>query len=317
MCPTPSDRLHTRLLALARQATAQIRAAGADTAIMWLTDVRSDALVWVPLGGAHPLEILLRFVAPAHWTAIGVAGAGSAHTLDASGRPQRGSALAHVFVTVLVHRSGAATTLMQQGDSASLDAIPEPPEGTVADACRRALGLPTAAPPATTTCLWSLCWLDRLVEAAGAGPRSKLRDWPSVASLHPATGPGSTLGDWPSLTGLHPGAGRRSTLRDWPSVASLHPAAGPAPLPSDPPALARACKVLAAAWPWSRLRAHPEAIDPPGLEAPPALAQWMDDGMWARWLLSAFPSRDDLLDSVHNLFPPDLALAIARTVREC
>jgi hypothetical protein len=310
MCPTPSDRLHTRLLALARQATAQIRAAGADTAIMWLTDVRPDALVWVPLGGAHPLELLLRFVAPVHWTAIGVAGAGSAHTLDASGRP-RGPELAQVFVTVLVHRSGAAATLMRQGDG-SLDAISEPPEGTVADACRRALGLPTAAPPASTTCLWSLCWLDRLVDAAGAGPgpRSPLRAGP---------GPRSTVRDWQSGARLHPagGPGPRSTLRDWQSVASLHPAAGPAPLPSDPPALARACKVLAAAWPWSRLRAHPEAVDPPGLEASPDLAQWMDDGMWARWLLSAFPSRDDLLDSVHNLFPPELAHAIALTIHEC
>ena len=162
MCPAPSNPLPARLLALARQATAQIMAAGADTAIMWLTDARPDALVWVPLGGAHPLELLLRFVAPAHWNAIGVAGAGSAHTLDASGRPQRGSPLGHVFVTVLLHRSGAATTLMQQGDDCPLDAIPEPPEGTVADACRRALGLPTAAPPASTACLWSLCWLDRL-----------------------------------------------------------------------------------------------------------------------------------------------------------
>jgi len=43
----------------------------------------------------------------------------------------------------------------------------------------------------------------------------------------------------------------------------------------------------------------------------------MDDGMWARWLLSAFPSREDLLDSVHNLLPADLALAITQTVNEC
>ena len=278
MCLTPSDPLHTRLLALARQATSQIRAAGAETAIMWLTDVRPDALVWFPLDGAHPLELLLRFVAPGHWTAIGVAGAGWAHTLDDSGRRQVGSGLGEVFVTVLVHRSGAAATLMQQGVHTPA-AIPEPPEGTVADACRRALGLPTAAPPASTTGLWSLCWLDRLVDAAGSRPRSALRDWPSVASLHPA--------------------------------------AGPEPVPADPIALARACKALAAAWPWSRLRAHPKAVDLPGLEASPDLAHWMDDGMWARWLLSAFPARNDLLDSVHSLYPRDLAHAIALTIHEC
>lgn len=311
MCPTSSDPLHAQLLALLRHATAQIMAAGGDTAIMWLTELRPNALAWVPLSGVHPLELLLRFVAPAHWTAIGVAGPGSAHPLDASGRPKRRSPLGQVFVTVVVHRSGVATSLMQHG-SGEPDAITESPEGTVADACRRALDLPTSAPPASTACLWSLCWLDRLVDAAGAGPgpRSTLRDWPAVASLHPAAGAGRGPGAGPC-------PGPHSMLRDWPAIASLHPAARPSQLPSDPAALARSCKVLAAAWPWSRLRAHPEVIALPGLASPPDLAQWMDDGMWSRWLLSAFPSRDDLLAAVYALLPRTLARAIAHTIRAC
>ena len=278
MCPYPSSPLHTRLLELARRANAQVRAAGAETAIMWLTATRPDSLIWFPLDGAHPLELLLRLVAPEHWSAIGVSGAGSAHPLDERGRPRLDAGLAPVFVTVVVHRSGAATTLMQQGGGEP-DVISEPPEGMVADACRRALGLPTAAPPASTADLWMLCWLDRLIDAASSGPPSRLRDWPSVASLHPA--------------------------------------AGPSPLPRDPAALARATRLLAATWPWSRLRAHPEAVDVPGAEAQPDLAGWMDDGMWARWLLSAFPARDDLLASVHDLLPADVADAVTRTVDQC
>jgi hypothetical protein len=33
----------------------------------------------------------------------------------------------------------------------------------------------------------------------------------------------------------------------------------------------------------------------------------MDDGMWARWLLSRLPGRDDLLAAVHALLPAGLA----------
>ena len=278
MCPTSSSPLHARLLALSRQAHAQIWAAAAGTAVMWLVETRPDALVWCPLAGTHPLDLLLRFVAPAHWTALGVSGAGSAHTLDDTGRPRPGAGLGDVFVTVVVHRSGETSTLMQHGKAEPV-AIPEQPEGMVADACRRALGLPTAAPPASTTDLWTLCWLDRLVDAASRGPASLPRDWEAVAGVHPA--------------------------------------AGPAPVPSDPVALARAGRTLATSWPWSRLRRHPETVDVPGLDSSPALAEWMDDGMWARWLLSAFPARDDLLASVHDLLPADLAEAVRQAITAC
>jgi hypothetical protein len=245
---------------------------------MWLVETRPDALVWCPLAETHPLDLLLRFVAPAHWHALGVSGAGSAHALDDTGRPRRGAGLGDVFVTTVVHRSGETGTLMQYGDAEPVP-IPEAPEGMVADACRRALGLPTAAPSPSTTDLWTLCWLDRLVDAASRGPASVPRDWESVACVHPAS--------------------------------------GPAPLPSDPAALARASQTLAISWPWSRLRQHPETIDVPGLDSSPALAKWMDDGMWARWLLSAYPARADLLAAIHDLLPTDLAEAVRATVTAC
>ena len=31
-----------------------------------------------------------------------------------------------------------------------------------------------------------------------------------------------------------------------------------------------------------------------------ALARWMDDGMWARWLLSRLPSGDDLIGEIER-----------------
>jgi capsular polysaccharide biosynthesis protein len=79
-------------------------------------------------------------------------------------------------------------------------------------------------------------------------------------------------------------------------------------------ALARAAVRWAAAWPWSRLRAEPAAFDVPWLDRTPALAAWMDDGMWARWLLSALPQVDDLRAAVHDLLCERLAAAVDEVV---
>jgi len=47
---------------------------------------------------------------------------------------------------------------------------------------------------------------------------------------------------------------------------------------------------------------------------PQAIADWMDDGMYARWLLSSFPALDDLLDACDNLLPEALAERVRTTV---
>jgi hypothetical protein len=148
----------------------------------------------------------------------------------------------------------------------------------VADACRRALGLPTSPPPASTLGLWTLAWLDRVVEAASqADAGSAPTTWSALAALHAAAGP----------------PGER---------------AAPAP---DPASLAVAGCDLAEAWTWARLRADPAVVDLPGPLPSPRLAAWMDDGMWARWLLSLLPAADDLVSAVHALLPPALAEGVA------
>lgn len=230
------------------------------------------SLAWFPLAGAHPLDVLLGLDAPRHWAALGVACTGRAHT--ASDRPEP------VTVTILLDRAGAAAGVLRRGGTAS--DMPDRPEGVVADACRRALGLPTAPPPASTRGLWTLLWLDRVVDAAaGGGPRARPTTWPALARLHPAAGP---HGD--------------------PTGAALHPVA-----------LVAAAGALDAAWPWHRLRADPGAVPLPGAgPAPPGLAAWMDDGMWARWLLSHLPAADDLLSAVRALLPPALAQTVAGVV---
>jgi hypothetical protein len=303
-CPTPDPEL---LMAYLRSADADLAAAGADGAIIRLSELPPGAASfgWFPLDGAHPLDVLLGFVAPPHWRALGMSTAGHARPLDQLGGPSRGPTAAGgafaspspaasataapdgdgdgvaVTVTVLVDRSGAAAGLMRRGDVVT--PLPGRPDGLVADACRRALGLPTSPPPASTLVLWTLAWLDRVVDAAGrADAATRLTSWPAVARLHLA-----------------------ATVPDATSPGALGPAA-----------LAGAAAALARAWPWGRLRRDPSGADVPGPPPSPQLAQWMDDGMWARWLLSRLPAADDLLSAVHALLPPTLAEQVERVAAE-
>jgi hypothetical protein len=247
-----------------------------------------------PLDGDHPLEALLGFVAPPDWLALGVTSPGLGHPTP--GEPGDGRRVSErVHVTVLLSRTGAAAGVIRRDTHVSR--LGEAPGGVVADACRRALGLPTAPPPPTTAGLWTLSWLDRLVETltASAGP------------------PGPMT--WPEATGLHPAA--PTTAPPTPETlaqATGRPATAPTTTPPTPETLAQATGRRAAEWPWPRLRAAPPRAGTPGPQPTPAQAAWMDDGMFARWLLAWFPPLDDLLDACHDLLPQAVADRVEDTV---
>jgi hypothetical protein len=219
----------------------------------------AGGLRWWSLDHVHPVEALLGFVAPRDWRAIGVCSTGRAHS-------PRGTEA--VTVTLLVDRAGATASVLQRGRA--LEVLPGRPDGVVADACRRALGLPTAPPPGSSVVLWTLTWLERVVaEAHARVPGQAAPSWAAVARLHPANSG-----------------------------------------PSDPVGLALDAAALAEAWPWSRLRVEPALADLPGSPPSPAVAHWMDDGMWARWLIRDLPPAADMLDAVRALLTPVLADAI-------
>ena len=268
---------HDTLLRFVRVADAAIAAAAVDGAILHVDDLApaDRCFRWLGLDGSHPLELLLGFVAPAHWRAVGVSCSGVSHRLH---DPSSGGEA--VVMTALLDRSGDVASVIRRGNE--VEVMHEPLEGTVADACRRALGIPTAPPPPSTLGLWTLIWLDRVVELAGRG-----------------------------------GAG--GGLRSWPAIARLHAAAGsPADDPLgalDPPGLAAAASAVAEAWTWARLRADPSVLDLPGPPPSARLAAWMDDGLWARWLLGHLPAPDDLMAAVHALLPPALADGVETVAR--
>lgn len=208
------------------------------------------------LGDHHPLDVLLGLTAPEGWHGIGIHSRGRGYDVD---DPRNGPPLTRrstfadeaidavpVTVTVLIDRTGRGDGILRDGNS--VRRLAGLPEGAVGDSCRRVLGLPTAAPPESSVRLWLHIWLDRVVEAATSAKRRGHLTWDRVASLHPS------------------GAGLGAT-----------------PVPHE---VLEATYELAATWPWSRLRCDPEMVDSgrPPLER--AVAQWMDDGMFARWVLS-------------------------------
>lgn len=268
---------HETLLGFVRTADAAISAAGLDGAILHVDDLApaDRCFRWLGLDGSHPLDLLFGFVAPAHWRAIGVSCSGVSHRLDAPA-----SEADAVVVTALLDRSGDVASVIRRGDEVTV--MHQPLEGTVADACRRALGLPTAPPPPSTLELWTLTWLDRVVDLAG---RRAI---------------GGGVGSWPAIAKLHAAAG--SPADD--PLGAL-----------DPPGLAAAAAALADAWTWSRLRAEPTVLDMPGPPPSARLAAWMDDGLWARWLLSLLPAPDDLMAAVHALLSPALAARVETVAR--
>jgi hypothetical protein len=241
----------------------------------------------------HPLSALVGFTAPQDWRALGIRCNGRARRLQPprTDDPGAGAVPTPVVLTMLLDRAGRGAGIMRHGQVVT--PLPGPPEGVVADACRRALGLPTAPPPQDTIELWVLIWLDRLVETVAVlGRAERYATWETIAALHPAA-PGQ-----PAQTG-RPQAP--------PSAAPLEPTAAPI-------ALAEATRQLAEAWPWSRLRVDPDVADTAGPPLPSDIAQWMDDGMFARWVLAELPELADLASAVDALLPPALATAVARTV---
>ena len=280
----PDDATHDPvLMALVMAVDDELSTLAVDGALLRVSDLMPahESFMWTPLDGAHPLELLLGFRAPLHWRALGVSCPGRSHALDDDGgRARLAGEGDPVTVTLLVDRRGASASVVRSGPTVT--PMPGRTDGAVADACRRALDLPTAPPPPSTIGLWTLAWLDRVVDTASRADASRrLRTWPQVAELHPAVGPlaGSTSG-----------------------------MAGPAPL-------AQAARALAQAWPWARLREHAGAGETPGHPPSPQLSAWMDEGMWARWLLSRLPAADDLMAAVQALLPPRLGDDVAMVAR--
>jgi hypothetical protein len=248
-----------------------------DHVLVHVVDEGDDLLLGLkPLDvGTHPFHELAGFTAPEEWSMFGLRVHGTAHHLDGACPPTR------TTTTFLVSRDGEEASILRT--SAGAEPLVGPASGTIADTCRRVLDLPTAPPPPTTALLWTIAWLDRVMEAWGDPTR------------------------------------RRQVASSWAQVAVLHPAVSQAPehdllVLDEPATLIELARAHTAAWTWTRLRQDADALRLPHGHLPSDVASWMDDGFFARWALGAFPDPGTLVHELLGLLEPELQWSVVEVL---
>jgi hypothetical protein len=223
--------------------------------------------------------------APEDCLAVGMVASGRARTLDASVEPPGGSRFPStdgVTMACLLTRSGEIGWVMEAPGGERVTTPPE--EGRMLDCLRRNLGLPTPPPPAPgdARALVALTWLAGLVEMADlTGQRFT---WREVLAVHPLATGELTLADLPS-PGLTLEEVEERVLRGH------------------------------AGWDWERLRRL--AVDEAWAFAvmTPEIADWMDEGMFARSVLSNLVDADEILEQVRAVVTPAAGRRLTHAAR--
>ncbi len=254
--------------------------AGTDTAAFDLLLRRLDG---------HPADVLLGFVAPPEWSAVGVVITATARPLDTSAQPSRPprplDQEEHIVFAYLVARDGVSVSVSRRPDGSrwetSATSLDETATGRVDDALRRVLGLPTHPPPADPAELWARLWLDRVLTEVGARP-SQPWSWPTIAVLHPA-----------AKLVIDDMRGRVSEVVE---------------------AMPRLAEILARGRTWDDLRLGYVSGQWDAPSIPSDVARWMDDGIFSRWLLDSVPPCGAALVALRDLLPSSLVTRIERTL---
>ncbi len=226
------------------------------------------------LGGCHPGDFLLGFVAPASWYALGSATAGYAY--DVGDRAALAPRRQRVHSVTLLSRSGevAHRTVVHDDPTLTERLDGEEVVGEQIDLLRLALGLPTAPPPCGTDVYWTIEWLSAIL--GGASPSA----WSEIARAHPALGVLGGDGD---------------------------PASDGDEMIDAATAFVRVCT-------WHRLRTLVVngSFDVPELTADDA--RWLDEGAFARFVLTRCPPLSMLRRQALEHLPRELGRELEATL---
>lgn len=225
----------------------------------------------LPLEGRHPTDVLLGLDAPEGWHAVGLATHGWAYHVAERGDPRRHRRRVHVVT--LLSRSGehAHRTLVEDDDHLRAQLAAEAPAGEQVDLLRRVLGLPTDPPPCDAAAYWATEWLASLVT-----PDAQVASLADALDRHPAM---------------------RLLRRD----------------EAAPDADADAVDILTAfhrVVTWRRMRALAADGRFTVPELDPDLADWLDDGSFARFVLNRCPPLTLLRSRLALHVPADVAEAV-------
>jgi hypothetical protein len=261
---------------------------GTDSVVVTAVDRGTvDLGIWpLPADLGHPTDALIGWRPPTWAHQVGLVTAGRTVALGAPASRAAHPPGDRARITVLLDQQGCAATVFERA-AADLELLTESPEGWVADALRRTLGLPTTPPVEGLGICVEAGWIAAIAHALW-------RDEPerSCSTVH---------------------AGRPAPALTWAQVALLHPLHPHGPVAS-PARLASATAQLDAESSWERMLAMvdqtptAEASHPPpqphggpvrapvGSSVP--LSTWFDAGSFARWTLRNQPPPGDLLYDV-------------------
>ena len=218
--------------------------------------------------------LLIGWTAPPECAAVGMVATGHARPLSEGLESlSLGHAGAQIRMCCIVGRSGeVGWTLEGDGGRTWAEA---PSEGKMLDALKRCLGLPTPPPEVPAAEIHAAAWLSSVLEHAIKSP--KRLTWSDVTGLHPLAR--LLKGDLPASY-----QGDRSHTGDLDDLV----------------------RIAANAWSWREI--HSQACDG-NLDAliDRSLAAWMDEGMFARWLMGVVPGVDQLVGALAAYLTPSAA----------
>ncbi|HUF34159.1 MAG TPA: hypothetical protein VMN58_13220 [Acidimicrobiales bacterium] len=230
---------------------------------------------------AHPGELLLGFAAPPTWTILGVVVEGWAASVDT-----RPGGLAGCRPSLAPDRRRVRTTHLVASDGTEAGVVSvvgdEPvvvgaAEGLVPDVLRRCFGLATPTPEVSVAAHFSVHWLAQV--------RHHL-----LVQHGRAT--------WGALQRLHPAV----------QLLQTDPKHRHADLSSAAQALHTVC-------PWDKLRWLVIERSWLGTGVDPTVAAWMDEGAFARHVLTSQPSVGDVATEVMPMLSPSLARRVRAALR--
>lgn len=150
---------HHAFLCLLADSLLTSLAEGADSTLVHVIETTDGGDVGLlPLDGAAPAEFLLGMVAPADWSALGVATRGRSRPLDGHGPSSTAE------IVVLVPRVGEVIGRMRHGG----EVVKDPPAyGLTLDCLQRALGLPAAPPQVPVVHFVATAYLEAVLRTGG------------------------------------------------------------------------------------------------------------------------------------------------------
>ena len=238
------------------------------------------------------VETLFGFVAPTSWDALIVVAHGRAYS--------DGEEEDDVTVGYGLGRNGEEVSVLHRKTEVLVSTLAA--EGRVLDCCRRAFGQSTPPAQEGIVELFIASWLGRIFRAAGGdiGDWGDEADqWGDEASRYEADRQAQSVQSLGSIAAL-----------DWPSLAMLHPLIDESDTAESdvlsPEDIGTRARELCRNGSWSRLRGAVASGEMPHSSITSEQAAWMDDSMFARWCLAAFPDSNELAGRLGELLSTEL-----------